>query len=733
MLCLWNKDTLHHHCEEYQKIINDYNHKEEECQNCETQDLSSPPTDDWYSPIGGWTNPYPRPLSPPGKDWTDQDTIDWDHEPEPSWPEPNQKPDPPRETPINVQRWERNFRLQRCPDHGIRIYSPEDQCDACTFDTTPINAVNLISQVSPQSETQDPQPFPQVLIKRIHPDAEIPKLAKEGDAGYDLRAVQDITIALGEVLLVPTGLEMEIPPGYYGQLKLKSGLALNHRIQVWGGVMDSCYRGETLGMITNLGFKSFAIKKGDKFAQTLFLPVLTNPFKEVSSLTTTARGKQGFGSTGINTVRQDLRKKMEVVHQDTSDDKYAYHLGKDLTPSQEKTIHTLMRSYSDVLATSFDELQGSNTTYQHTVDTGNHQPIRKTPYRLPPHHKAWVQEEIHRLMSNGIVRKSKSPWASPIVIIPKKDGKGGFTPRMCVDYRKLNEITVKDAHPLPRISDILEYIPPGSCLFSTFDLYMGYHQVGMSPEAIERSAFVTPDGHYEFTRMPFGLTNAPATFQRAMNEVFEDMIGKGLYVYLDDITIYSETFGDHMLLLKEVLRRLQKMRLYLKPKKCTIATHEVDLLGHVIGRDGTRPSPTKIKAVADYPRPTTKTELRSFLGLISYYRHFVPNCAAKIQPLSKMLQEHVPFVWDQQSEATFILIKRWLIDENNLLIRPDFNKPFMLHTDASTLGLGAVLSQMASKYDKLIAYASRRTSNTEAKYGATQLEALAVIWAIKHF
>ena len=218
-----------------------------------------------------------------------------------------------------------------------------------------------------------------------------------------------------------------------------------------------------------------------------------------------------------------------------------------------------------------------------------------------------------------------------------------------------------------------------------------------------------------------------------MNEVFEDMIGKGLYVYLDDITIYSETFEDHMLLLKEVLRRLRKMRLYLKPKKCTIATHEVDLLGHVIGRDGTRPSPTKIKAVADYPRPISKSELRSFLGLISYYRHFVPNCAAKIQPLSKMLQEHVPFTWDQQSEATFILIKRWLIDENNLLIRPNFNKPFMLHTDASALGLGAVLSQMVGKYNKPIAYGSRRTSNTEAKYGSTQLEALAVIWGIKHF
>lgn len=175
--------------------------------------------------------------------------------------------------------------------------------------------------------------------------------------------------------------------------------------------------------------------------------------------------------------------------------------------------------------------------------------------------------------------------------------------------------------------------------------------------------------------------------------------------------------------------------MYLKLKKCTIAAEQVDLLGHVIGKDGIRPSPTKIKAVADYPRPINKTELRAFLGLIGYYRHFIPNCSAKIQPLSKMLQEHVPFEWNEEGieEETFILIKRMLIDEQNLLIRPDFTKTFILHTDASALGLGAVLSQMVGKHDKPIAYASRRTTKTEANYGATQLEALAVTWAVKHF
>ena len=235
--------------------------------------------------------------------------------------------------------------------------------------------------------------------------------------------------------------------------------------------------------------------------------------------------------------------------------------------------------------------------------------------------------------------------------------------------------------------------------------------------------------------MPFGPCNAPATFQRVMNEVFQDLIGKGLYVYIDDIVIYSKTFEEHMRLLQEILSRLRRHCLYLKSKKCTIAAEQVDLLGHVVDVDGVRPSPSKIKSVAEYPHPTNKTELRAFLGLIGYYRHFIKNCSAIIEPLSRMLQEHVPFKWENNGpeEETFIKIKHLLMDEENLLIRPNFTKPFILHTDASALGLGAVLSQEVEGKDKPIAYASRRTSRTEANYGATQLEALAVVWAVKHF
>jgi RNase H-like domain found in reverse transcriptase/Reverse transcriptase (RNA-dependent DNA polymerase) len=462
---------------------------------------------------------------------------------------------------------------------------------------------------------------------------------------------------------------------------------------------------------------------------------MSQPLKEVQRLSPSDCGTRGIGSTGVNIVRQDLKKSMDIKHQDFSDEKHAYHLGTKLTPQQGKQIRQLMKQYEDVLAVKFEEIRGARTHYKHVIDTGDHKPIKQAPYRLAPHYKQWVQEEIQQMLKSGIIRPSNSPWSSPIVIVPKKDGQGGFAPRMCVDYRKLNAVTKLDAYPIPRISDILEYMPSEVEYFSTYDMFMGYNQVGMEEDAIAKSAFATPDGHYEFLRMPFGPTNAPATFQRAMNEVFGDMIGKGLYVYIDDVTLYSTTFAEHMALMKEFLSRLRRFRFYIKPKKCTIATHEVELLGHLVTREGIKPSPSKVKAVADYPRPTSKTELRAFLGLIGYYRNFVHGCSRIMEPLSRLLQEHVPFKWDKKGieEETFIKIKRILIDPDNLLIRPDFNKTFILKTDASALGFGAVLSQMVDKTERPIAYASRRTTRTEANYGSSQMEIAAALYGIEHF
>jgi hypothetical protein len=218
-----------------------------------------------------------------------------------------------------------------------------------------------------------------------------------------------------------------------------------------------------------------------------------------------------------------------------------------------------------------------------------------------------------------------------------------------------------------------------------------------------------------------------------MNEVFEGMIGQGVHVYIDDVTIYSRTFDEHITILQEVLKRLRKFNFFMKPSKCTFVAKEVKLLGHMINAEGVKPTEDNIAAVQKYPRPTTKTELQAFLGLINYYRNFVKDCARKTEPLTKMLRKDVKFEWNPTAEQVFQWIKK-VLTSDIILTRPNFDKTFILHTDGSALGLGAVLSQMDPQgNERPLAYASRRTSRTEAKYGATQLELLAVVWAVTKF
>jgi hypothetical protein len=257
----------------------------------------------------------------------------------------------------------------------------------------------------------------------------------------------------------------------------------------------------------------------------------------------------------------------------------------------------------------------------------------------------------------------------------------------------------------------------------------------MSEDSIEKTAFVTYDGQWEYTRMPFGLCNAPPTFQRAMNEVFSDMIGKTVFVYIDDITIYTDTFEQHMKVLEQVLSRLRSYGLFAKPKKCTIAAEEIKLLGHIIGRKGMRPDPAKVSAVVTFPDPTNRTELRAFLGLVNYYRIYIPNCSTLMAELNYLLRDDVKWEWKDNwaAQESFDRLKEALTDEAKFLIAPHFKEPFILHTDACAKGYGAVLTQLRNGKERVISYASKSTTRSESKYGATQLELKAVVWAIEHY
>ena len=260
-------------------------------------------------------------------------------------------------------------------------------------------------------------------------------------------------------------------------------------------------------------------------------------------------------------------------------------------------------------------------------------PIRQPRRRIPVALKDTVQHKVSKMLGSGVIRPSNSPWSAPLVMVRKKDNSWQF----CVDYRKLNSVTHRDAYPLPRIDATLDALS-GSSLFSTLDLTSGYWQVEVAESDKEKTAFSTPQGHFEFNVMPFGLTNAPATFQRLMECVLTGLSGEQCLIYLDDIIIFSSSFADHLNRLTSVLQRLRQAGLKIKPSKCQFMRPQVTYLVHIISAQGVSPDPSKLQAVADYPPPTDAKQLKKFLGLSNYYRRFIQHYAAIAEPLHKILR-----------------------------------------------------------------------------------------------
>src|SRR3954447_16006729 len=332
----------------------------------------------------------------------------------------------------------------------------------------------------------------------------------------------------------------------------------------------------------------------------------------------------------------------------------------------------------------------------------------------------------------GIIRKSQSPWGMPVTIEQRKQRVGLLFPRPSFIVGNFIQETRRDAFPLPRIDDILEFMESQPTVFSTLDLFSGYNQIKMTPRAQEKCSMVTEFGQYSYNRMTFGLADAQATFQRAISQTLESLIGKSVYVYVDDICIYTRTFKEHIQVLRKVLSLLRQNGFFLKAKKCTIATHEAEVLGHKINAEGIHTTEKITKAVKEFPTPTNRTELRSFLGLAGYYRSFILGFSKIAKPLNDLLRKDISFCWKDEQQEAFDTLKEKLVTAP-ILKRPDLKQPFILYTDASAFGLGAILSQKQEGKEVVIAYASHGTNPAQRNYGATQLELLAVVWALKHF
>ncbi|KMQ84832.1 reverse ribonuclease integrase, partial [Lasius niger] len=376
--------------------------------------------------------------------------------------------------------------------------------------------------------------------------------------------------------------------------------------------------------------------------------------------------------------------------------------------------------------TEFEAVRGPTRKTTHHIRLRNDTPIKQRYRPRNPAMQAVIDREVAEMEAAGVIEPSKSAWSSPVVIVKKKDGKHRF----CIDFRKVNDVTERDAYPLPQITATLDKLR-GARYLTTLDLKNGYWQVPLAPESRPITAFTIPGrGLYQFTVMPFGLHSAPATFQRLLDQVLGPELEPNVFVYLDDIIVISETFDRHLHLLTEVFRRLREARLRLNPDKCRFCVERLKYLGHVIDREGIRTDPEKVSAVADWPEPRTVKQVRQFLGMASWYRRFVANFSTIAAPLTRLTKKNARWTWGTDEEGAFQELKRTLISAP-VLACPDFTRRFVLQTDASNSGLGAVLTQNFEDGERVIAYASRTLNGAERNYSATELECLAVVWGIR--
>ena len=275
-------------------------------------------------------------------------------------------------------------------------------------------------------------------------------------------------------------------------------------------------------------------------------------------------------------------------------------------------------------------------------------PISKAPYRMAPAELAELKKQLQQLLDKGLIQPSVSRWGAPVLFVRKKDG----SLRLCIDYRELNSVTVKNKYPLPRIDDLFDQLA-GAAVFSKIDMRSGYHQLKIKKEDVPKTAFRTRYGHYEFLVLPFGLTNAPAYFMDLMNRIFHPYLDKFVVVFIDDILVYSKSKEEHAEHLRIVLSTLMRHKLYAKFKKCDFWMEKVHFLGHVITKEGIFVDPAKVAVGVDWPRPTNVTEVRSFLGMAGYYRRFVKDFAKIASPLTQLLRKDRQFDWSPNCEASF--------------------------------------------------------------------------------
>ena len=401
----------------------------------------------------------------------------------------------------------------------------------------------------------------------------------------------------------------------------------------------------------------------------------------------------------------------------------AVKTGPGLSDTDRAEFLDLAEEFSSL----FTEAHGTTNLVQHHINLTSDEPVRSKPYPVPYSMRESLKKDIDDMIKMGVIRESNSPYASPVVVVKKKDGSN----RVCVDYRKLNKLTVFDPEPMPAAVDLFQKLN-GDKYFSKIDLSKGYWQVTIPEADVSKTAFVTPDGSYEFLKMPFGMVNSAATLKRGMKKLLKGM--KNVEFYWDDILVHTRTWEEHLKTLRELFKRLALAGMTIRPSKCIFGADSVDFLGHQLQQGLIGLHEDNVDKIRKAPRPSTKKQVRSFMGLAGYYRDFIPNFAAVAAPLSDLTRKGQPskVEWGDAQEKAYQTIKILLTSEPILRL-PDPEKTFVLRTDASDYGIGAVLMQEHEGKLFPICYASKKLSDTELNYSTIEKECLAVVWGIKRF
>jgi len=400
-------------------------------------------------------------------------------------------------------------------------------------------------------------------------------------------------------------------------------------------------------------------------------------------------------------------------------------ISESLEPEQQEQLKALLEEFSDI----FSDKPSRTDLIQHEIKTFHDRPVRQKHYRLPQTLKKKVKNHIEELLEMGIIEHCVSAYAAPLVVVPKKDG----DIRLCVNYKKLNEVSEFDPFPMPRVDELIEKIGNAKYL-TALDATKGYWQIPLgSRESELRSCFTCEFGTFCFKVMPFGLHSSGATYMRLMQKVLDGL--EFAEAYIDDLIVYSDTWEDHLKHLREVFLRIRKAKLALKPRKCTLGHATIDYLGYLVGSGLLMPGEAKVTAVESFPRPETKKQVRSFIGLVAYYSRFIPNFSDIAAPLTDLTKKGQSrrVSWSQACETAFRKLKE-VMSSSPVLMPPNFNRPFFLQVDCSDRGIGAILYQLdEQEFEHPVIFASRKLLDRERRLASVEKECLGLVWAVDHF